>query len=82
MRRFIFLIALLMGLVASVNAQKMASKAKRPDFPLNAPDGCTPGRRVTASCPIRMECFKDKNYKNGGRCDCKYRILCDQATTK
>ena len=40
----------------------------RPEFPDK--DGCITGARTTVSCPARMECFPDDNYKNGGRCDC------------
>ena len=37
---------------------------------MNANEGCVPGARVTDACPVRMECFADKNFPKGGRCDC------------
>ena len=65
----IMLILLVMGMLVSVDAQ-FFSKTVRPEYPLHAREGCSPGGQTTASCPVRTDCFVDKNFKNGGRCDC------------
>lgn len=67
--------ALLLGLIGAaslevVSAQLMA-QGDRPEFPIHAKQGCELGARSTLSCPTRMECFEDKQFENGGRCDCE-----------
>lgn len=59
---------ILAGIIGSVNASLVVDE--RPKYPLDASFGCKPGALTTAACPARMECFHDKNYLNGGRCDC------------
>ena len=73
MGRFIILSTLLLGLVGVVNGQFLDQNENRQDF---APvDGCVPGKS-NGACPVRMECFADKNFENGGRCDCKLKRAC------
>ena len=73
MGRFIILSTLLLGLVGVVNGQFLGQNENRQDF---APvDGCVPGKS-NGACPVRMECFADKNFENGGRCDCKLKRAC------
>ena len=63
-------VLLLLWLLGVTSAQNLVSNGGRPIFPLNPNAGCTPGGTVTAQCPVRMKCFKDENFPNGGWCDC------------
>lgn len=38
-------------------------------------DGCVPGASHTFRCPLKMDCFSDKNFKNGGYCTCNPLFL-------
>jgi len=67
MGRFVILNILLLGLIGGASAQWQID---RPEYPTQPNIGCTPGRITALSCPVRMECFRDKNFPNGGRCDC------------
>ena len=72
MGRFIILSTLLLGLVGLVNGQFLGQNDNRQEF---APvDGCVPGMS-NGACPVRMECFADGNFENGGRCDCKLKWM-------
>jgi len=68
MGHFVLLNALLLGLIGGASAQMF--QVSRPEYPSNPKAGCTPGRIVATSCPVRMECFVNKNFPNGGVCDC------------
>ena len=66
-------VVLLLGLIGGASAQW---NIDRPEYPTQPNEGCTPGLIAASSCPVRMECFRDENFPNGGRCDCT-NALCD-----
>ena len=71
MGRFIMLTTLILGLIGAVNAQ-FFGPTERSKYPVTAGDGCKPGALSVSMCPVRTECFRDSQFKNGGRCDCEY----------
>lgn len=71
MGRFIMLTTLILGLIGAVNAQSFGP-TERTKYPVTAGDGCKPGGLSVTMCPVRTECFRDTQLKNGGRCDCEY----------
>lgn len=74
MGRYIILTALILGLIGAVSAQSFGLTT-RSKYPVTAIDGCKPGALAVTMCPVRTECFRDAQFKNGGRCDCKYSML-------
>lgn len=66
MTNILIRIALFLGLLGFSSGQGLA---KLYNLEFAPKEGCTFGKKQ-AECPVRMECFKDKNYPKGGRCDC------------
>jgi hypothetical protein len=67
---------LILGLIGAVNGFAFGP-TERPKYPVTADLGCKPGGLSVTMCPVRQDCFADKQFKNGGRCDCKYLVLSD-----
>mmetsp|Transcript_15878 Transcript_15878/g.33319 ORF Transcript_15878/g.33319 Transcript_15878/m.33319 type:complete len:391 (-) Transcript_15878:95-1267(-) len=67
MRPFLFTTLLLGSVISQVNAFR---EILRPKYPVDAKKGCDPNLPLTIVCPVKMECFADKNFENGGRCEC------------
>ncbi len=72
MGRYIILTTLILGLIGAVSAQ-FFGPTERFKYPVTAGDGCKPGAASVSMCPVRMECFRNSQFKNGGRCDCEYK---------
>lgn len=75
MARTTFLTTLLVGLLGwGVSAETpknvMITSAGDPRLLWAPEDGCVPGASHTFRCPLKMDCFPSKNFKNGGYCDC------------
>ena len=70
-RATFFLTTLLVGLLGSGNAKnQIITSAGDPRLAWAPEDGCVPGASTTFRCPLKMDCFPHKSFKNGGFCDC------------
>mmetsp|Transcript_1566 Transcript_1566/g.3004 ORF Transcript_1566/g.3004 Transcript_1566/m.3004 type:complete len:432 (-) Transcript_1566:157-1452(-) len=65
----LFLIPCLLELVSFADGTALGDLS-RPIYPIDPDKGCHPGLPLTATCPVKTECFVDPNFENGGRCDC------------
>lgn len=71
--RTLFLSTLLVGLLgtsAEVPRNGMITSMGDPRLLWAPEDGCVPGASHTFRCPLKMDCFPHKSFKNGGYCTC------------
>ena len=58
------------GVIAEAPKNVMTTSAGDARLLWAPEEGCVPGASHTFRCPLKMDCFPSKNFKNGGYCDC------------
>jgi hypothetical protein len=71
MTAIVFLTTLLLGFIGTTNAQNGLTTSMGEKRLAWAPEeGCIPFASHTYRCPMKMDCFPHKGFKNGGYCSC------------